>query len=145
MSPPPPHFAPVALYFSPPSFRWPLPGLFTQSHTPPWLNGQYMAQPQLSSFFSCDVSSVEEKKRGLSKLGVWMQPYMWASVWWRVTAHLSFPQMRSIQEATRGGTLLGGSYFFSITIETNTVAFSWSRPGVWWHQRSHCSKSWQTP
>lgn len=70
-------------------------------------------------------------------------------MWWRVTAHLtgslSFLQMRSIQEATRGGTLLGGSYYFFITIETNTLAFSWSRPGVHWHQLSHYSKSWQNP
>lgn len=74
---------------------------------------------------------------------------MWELVWWRVTAHLtgslSFLQMRSIQEATRGGTLLGGSYYFSITIETNTLAFSWSGPGVHWHQLSHYSKSWQNP
>lgn len=74
---------------------------------------------------------------------------MWKSVWWRVTAHLtgslSFLQMRSIQEATRGGTLLGGSYYFAITIETNTLAFRRSRPGVQWHQLSHYSKSWQNP
>lgn len=78
-----------------------------------------------------------------------IQPYMWELVWWRVTAHLmgspSFLQMRSIEEATRGGMLLGVSYYFSITIETNTLAFSWSRPGVHWHQLSHHSKSWQNP
>lgn len=75
--------------------------------------------------------------------------HVWESLWWRVTAHLtgspSFLQMRSIEEVTRGRTLLGGSYYFSITIETNTLAFSWSRPGVHWHQLSHYSQSWQNP
>ena len=41
-----------------------------------------------------------------------------------------FLQMRSIEEATRGGTLLGGCYYFSITIETNTLALNQSGPGV---------------
>lgn len=76
----------------------------------------------------------------LGKYIVYIWPYMWASVWWRVTAHftgsLSFLQMRSIEEATRGGTLLRSGNYFSITIETSTQAFSWSRPGVHWHQLS---------
>lgn len=100
-----------------------------------WLNREYMAQPQLS-FKRYDVSSVK-KRFGLIRC---LYMNMRESVWWRVTAHLTgslgFLQMRSIQEATRGRTLLGGSYYFSITIETKTLAFSWSRLGVRWHQLS---------
>lgn len=109
-----------------------------------WQNWEYMAQSQLS-LKSYDVSSVKKRFRLIQCL--YMTVYVRVDV---MTGHcpshgsLSFLQMRSIEEVTRGGTLLGGSYYFSITIETNTLAFSWSRPGVHWHKLSH-STSWQNP
>lgn len=108
-----------------------------------WEIRVYMARPQL---FSLELW----RKRCEKKLIQCLRMTIYVRVaWWRVTAHLTgFPsllQMHSIEEATRGGTLLGGSHYFSITIETNTLAFSWPRPGLHWHQLSHHSQSWQTP
>lgn len=104
-----------------------------------------MAQSQLC-LKSYDVSSVKGRFRLIQRLHTAI--YVRAVV---MTGHCPsqrvphFLQMRSIEEATRGGMLLGVAYFFSITIGTNTLALSQSRPGVHWHQLSHYSGSWQNP
>lgn len=89
-----------------------------------------MGQSRLS-LKSYDVSSVTGRFRLIQRLYTTMHVRVGV-----MTGHCPsnqvphFLQMRSIEEATRGGTLLGGSYYFSITIETNTVALSRSGPGV---------------
>lgn len=104
-----------------------------------------MAQSQLS-LKSYDVSSVKGRFRLIQRLHAAI--YVRAAA---MTGHCPSQgvphilQMRSIEEATRGGTLLGVTYFFSITIGTNTLALSQLRPGVHWHQLSHYSGSWQNP
>lgn len=90
-----------------------------------------MAQSRLSPK-SYDVSSVTGRFRLIHRLYTTMHVKVGV-----MTGHCPsnqvphFLQMRSIEEATRGGMLLGGSsYYFPITIETNRVALSRSGPGV---------------
>lgn len=136
------HFVVFASYS--PSL-WPLQQLLlnlTHCFRQHW---QYMAQSQLS-LKSYDVSSVKKQFSLIQCLYMTMRESQCDDGSLPILqGPPSFLQMQSIEEVTRGRTLLRGSYYFSITIETNTLAFSWIRPGVHWHRLSHYSTSWQNP
>lgn len=104
-------------------------------HLTPWVD-KHGIYGSVSTFYKELWRKQCEKALQANTMSIYDR--VWELAWWRVTAHLTgsptFLQMGSIEKVTRGRMLLRGSYYFSITIETQRQAFSWSRPGVHWHQ-----------